>query len=149
MKNGSFHSSKGGFPVIAETTRNYIFSKEISQVILAAMVLKPNFYCKNCQQVISAMRGNSPLNSSFILYDKRFCTLQLAKLLIPLSLWKLLVVLSQKIMSLDLFSLHMHDVKNYTSSGMASYFAESESESTQINNLQFSMFGPRYKKPNS
>ena len=35
--------SKGGFPVMAETTRNHIFSKEISQVIIAAMVLAPNF----------------------------------------------------------------------------------------------------------
>ena len=34
---------KGGFPVMAETTRNHIFSKEISQVIIAAMVLAPNF----------------------------------------------------------------------------------------------------------
>ena len=33
--------SKGGFPVMAETTRNHIFSKEISQVIIAAMVLAP------------------------------------------------------------------------------------------------------------
>ena len=32
---------KGGFPVMAETTRNHIFSKEISQVIIAAMVLAP------------------------------------------------------------------------------------------------------------
>ena len=30
---------KDGFPVMAETTRNHIFSKEISQVIIAAMVL--------------------------------------------------------------------------------------------------------------
>ena len=51
---------KGGFPVIAETTRNHTFSKEISQVMLAAMVLAPDFYCKNCQRVISAMRGNPP-----------------------------------------------------------------------------------------
>ena len=36
--------SKGGFPVMAETTCNHIFSKEISQVIIAAMVLAPNFY---------------------------------------------------------------------------------------------------------
>ena len=36
--------TKGGFPVMAETTRNHIFSKEISQVIIAAMVLAPNFY---------------------------------------------------------------------------------------------------------
>ena len=36
--------AKGGFPVMAETTRNHIFSKEISQVIIAAMVLAPNFY---------------------------------------------------------------------------------------------------------
>ena len=35
---------KGGFPVMAETTRNHIFSKEINQVIIAAMVLAPNFY---------------------------------------------------------------------------------------------------------
>ena len=35
---------KGGFPVMAETTRNHIFSKDISQVIIAAMVLAPNFY---------------------------------------------------------------------------------------------------------
>ena len=35
---------KAGFPVMAETTRNHIFSKEISQVIIAAMVLAPNFY---------------------------------------------------------------------------------------------------------
>ena len=38
--------SKGGFPVIAETTRNHNFSKEVSQVILAAMVLAPNFLLK-------------------------------------------------------------------------------------------------------
>ena len=36
--------SKGGFPVMTETTRNHIFSKEISQVIITAMVLAPNFY---------------------------------------------------------------------------------------------------------
>ena len=47
-----------GFPVIAETTRNHTFSKETSQVMLAAMVLVPNCYCKNCQPVISAMTGN-------------------------------------------------------------------------------------------
>ena len=46
---------------MAENTRNHIFSKEISQVIIAAMVLAPNFYCKNCLRVISAMRGNPPL----------------------------------------------------------------------------------------
>ena len=38
------NESKGGFPVMAETTRNHIFSKEISQVIIADMVLAPNFY---------------------------------------------------------------------------------------------------------
>ena len=53
--------TKGGFPVIAETTLNHIFSKEISQVILAATGLAPNFYCKNCLRVVSAMRGNPPL----------------------------------------------------------------------------------------
>ena len=37
-------ANKGGFPVMAETTPNHIFSKEISQVIIAAMVLAPNFY---------------------------------------------------------------------------------------------------------
>ena len=37
-------NTKGEFPVMAETTRNHIFSKEISQVIIAAMVLAPNFY---------------------------------------------------------------------------------------------------------
>ena len=52
--------AKGGFPVKAETTRNHIFSKEISQVIIAAMVLAPNFYWKNGLRVISAMRGNPP-----------------------------------------------------------------------------------------
>ena len=52
--------SKGGFPVMAETTGNHIFSKEISQVIIAAMALAPNFYGKNCPRVISAMRGNPP-----------------------------------------------------------------------------------------
>ena len=50
---------KGRFPVIAETTLNYTFSKEISQVILASMVLVPNFYCKNCQRVIPAFRGKA------------------------------------------------------------------------------------------
>ena len=35
---------KGGFPFMAETTRDHIFSKEISQVTIAAMVLAPNFY---------------------------------------------------------------------------------------------------------
>ena len=54
---------KGGFPVIAETTLNHIFSKEISQVMLAATGLAPNFYCKNCLRVASAMRGNPPLHS--------------------------------------------------------------------------------------
>ena len=38
------YQPKGGFPFMAETTRNHIFSKEISQVIIAAMVLAPNFY---------------------------------------------------------------------------------------------------------
>ena len=36
-----YMKSKGGFPVMADTTRNHIFSKEISQVIIAAMVLAP------------------------------------------------------------------------------------------------------------
>ena len=54
-------STEGGFPVIAETTRNHTFSKEISQVMLEAMVSAPDFCCKNCQRVISAMRGNPPL----------------------------------------------------------------------------------------
>ena len=35
------YKTNGGFPVMAETTRNHIFSKEISQVIIAAMVLAP------------------------------------------------------------------------------------------------------------
>ena len=52
---------KGEFPVTAETTRNHIFLTGISQAILAAMVLAPNFYCKNCLRVISGMRGNPPL----------------------------------------------------------------------------------------
>ena len=30
-------------------------------MILAAMVMAPNFYCKNCLRVFSAMRGNPPL----------------------------------------------------------------------------------------
>ena len=38
-----FSYFEGGFPVMAETTRNHIFSKETSQVIIAAMVLAPNF----------------------------------------------------------------------------------------------------------
>ena len=29
--------------------------------MLAAMVLAPDFYCEDCQRVISAMRGNPPL----------------------------------------------------------------------------------------
>ena len=49
---------KGGFPVMAETTRNHIFLKEISQVIIAAMVLAPHFYWKNCLRVISSLRRN-------------------------------------------------------------------------------------------
>ena len=61
---------KGGFPVIAETTRNHIFSKEISQVIFAAMALEPNFYCKNCLRVVSAMRGNPP--SFLVDPDKKY-----------------------------------------------------------------------------
>ena len=36
-----FYRAKGGFPVMAETTRNHTFSKEISQVIIAAMGLAP------------------------------------------------------------------------------------------------------------
>ena len=48
IKSGSrktiFLLRKGGFPVMAETTRNHIFSKEISQMIIAVMVLAPNFY---------------------------------------------------------------------------------------------------------
>ena len=42
---------KGGFPVIAETTRSHIFSIEVNQVILAAIVLAPNLYCQNRLQV--------------------------------------------------------------------------------------------------
>ena len=52
--------SKGGFVVFAETIRGHTFQTEISEVILAAMVLAPNFCCKNCQRVISAVRGNLP-----------------------------------------------------------------------------------------
>ena len=35
--------TKGGFLVMEEPTRNHIFSKEINQVIIVAMVLAPNF----------------------------------------------------------------------------------------------------------
>ena len=56
---------KGRFRVIAETTCNHIFSKEISQMMLAAMVLVPDFYCKNCQRAISDMRGNLPLAETY------------------------------------------------------------------------------------
>ena len=38
---------EGEFPAIAETTCNHIFWKGISQAILAAMVLAPNFYFRN------------------------------------------------------------------------------------------------------
>ena len=37
----------GGHPIIGKTSRNHNFSTEISQVILATMVLAPNFCCKN------------------------------------------------------------------------------------------------------
>ena len=47
------------------TSRNRIFSKEISQAILATMVLAPNFYCENFLQVISAMRKSSPAKSVY------------------------------------------------------------------------------------
>ena len=47
------------------------FSDEISQVIIAAMVLAPNFYRKNCLRVISAMRGNPPL----VLSKSKFYTI--------------------------------------------------------------------------
>ena len=36
--------TKAGFPVIAENTRSYVFSIEILQVILTAMVLVPSFF---------------------------------------------------------------------------------------------------------
>ena len=36
--------SKGGLPLIAETTRRHVFSTEISEVILSVMVFVPNFY---------------------------------------------------------------------------------------------------------
>ena len=48
LKNRSRWLPGGGFPVTAETIRDHIFSKEISQMILAGMVLVPSFYCKNC-----------------------------------------------------------------------------------------------------
>ena len=35
-------------------------------MILAAMVLPPNFYCKSWLQVISAMRGNTPLDGRVV-----------------------------------------------------------------------------------
>ena len=41
-----FLVAKGGFPVIAETNGSNILSKEVSQVILAVMVLVPNFTVK-------------------------------------------------------------------------------------------------------
>ena len=66
-------SYEGGFPVMAENTRNHIFSKEISQVIIAAMVLAPNFYWKNCLRVISAMRGNPPWRYVQVYYSVSKC----------------------------------------------------------------------------
>ena len=33
-------------------------------MILAAMVLSPNFYCKNCLRVVSAMRGRLRLHGA-------------------------------------------------------------------------------------
>ena len=38
-----------------ENTRSHIFSIEIDHVILAAMVLAPNFYCQNCLRMILSM----------------------------------------------------------------------------------------------
>ena len=44
VQNYDKSTVKADFLSWAENTRNHIFSKEISQVIIAAMVLAPNFY---------------------------------------------------------------------------------------------------------
>ena len=44
-------TTKGGFPVIAETTRCHTFTKEINHASPRSQYFNENFYCKNCLRV--------------------------------------------------------------------------------------------------
>ena len=61
--------NKGGFPVIAENIRSHVFSTEICRVILADMVLTPDFSWLKWLRVVLAMTGNPLLEGAICLAD--------------------------------------------------------------------------------
>ena len=49
--------TKGGFPVIAEISRNHVSTKEINHANTRSQHSEGNFYCKNCLRAFSTMTG--------------------------------------------------------------------------------------------
>ena len=63
-------TTKGGFPVIAQTSRSHVFTKEINHASTRSQYLNGNFYCKNRLRVFSAMTGKPALRmDDFILFS--------------------------------------------------------------------------------
>ena len=52
-----------GFPVMAETTRNHTFTKQISHATSRSQYFNENCYCKNCLRLFLAMTGKSAVRS--------------------------------------------------------------------------------------
>ena len=52
-----FWWSRGGFPVIAESTRSHVFTNGINHASTRSQYVNRNFYCKNCVRVFSDITG--------------------------------------------------------------------------------------------
>ena len=63
-------TTKGGFPVIPQTSLSHVFTKEINHASTRSQYLNGNFYCKNRLRVFSAMAGKPALRiDDFILFS--------------------------------------------------------------------------------
>ena len=62
-------TTKGGFLVIAQTSRSHVFTKEINHASTRNQYLNGNFYCKNRLRAFSAMTEKPALiMDDFILF---------------------------------------------------------------------------------
>ena len=53
----------GGFPVMAEITRNHTFTKQISHATSRGQYFDENFYCKNCLLVFLSITRKQAVRS--------------------------------------------------------------------------------------
>ena len=57
-----------GFPVMVETTRSHICTKQINHATSRSQYFNENFYCKNCLRVLLTMTGKPAVRSLIVCY---------------------------------------------------------------------------------